>query len=255
MQSLHRLNNAIYRHEHSYYDPAGNDLVDMFEDLQTKDEEAKKNVIGRMGESGDIRRVSYELYNPSSNIFDDDSVLSITKAPESDSEFSAPDYEAHTDDIQCTSVYRLRHGDKLFADIKNYHNLKIIDYSETSLTYPLLVLDSMNSAGESPGGRLDTPFFSDNLDVVGQIYNFYYPLEVGYRSVEFEDHIETSGEIYDLNFPLIVGYQATWLDDEMGTSPWVFDMTFPLEVAYIKYSITPEEIETHGTIYAMFFNV
>lgn len=255
VQALSRLSLAICRHETLYYDPPVLDLLDVLNDVNTNDEESKDKVISEIVDSGDIRRVSEELYNPSSDIFDDDYTASVIRPPKTDGSFDGRTYTPNSDDIQCTSVYRVVYDDRLFAEIKNYHTLKIVDYSETSLTYPILFRDDMVTSGEATGGRLDSPFFSDSLDCVGQIYNFYYPLEVGYRAYSLRDEIETSGYLYELDFPLIVGYQDTDLDDEMSTSPWMFEMSFPLEVAYIKYSMEPESIETSGTLYAMFFNL
>lgn len=252
--ALHRLTNAIVRHNNPVTEPAGSELLNMFDDIGNKEQKANLSAVEKIRQSGDIKRVAEELYNPSTDIFDSDIVPAKVFPPDLGDPFDYPT-EIGADDNSCTSVYRIRNDGKIYAEIKNYHTLTVIDYSVTSLTYPVLAVDSLTSAGLVYGGRLGSPFAQDSLDTVAQIYDLSYPYEVIYSTYNNGiENIETSAYIEGMFFPSEVGYRTYDNGIEnIETTANITAMSFPTIVAYIPYTIEPEGISSSGTVYALFF--
>lgn len=254
-EAIFRLQNAIVRHNVSVLEPHATELMAMFDDVNQKDEDAETRTISKLGPSGDLPRVSDELYNPSSNIFDTNTVTSVILAPYS-TQFYETGASSGLSDINCSSVYIIKNEGKVFAEIKNYHTLQVINYSVTSVPYPVLNQDAMNVNGFLFGGRLGSPYTVESLDVVGQLFEISYPLTVIYTTYNNGvESMDVAGQLYSMVFPTEVIY-STYNNgiESLNSTGQLYAVSYPLTVAYIEYDLVTESLNSTGQLYAISFS-
>lgn len=242
--ALHRLNNVILRHNSQRHQPMADDLIGILDESNRRDIESEKSTIKRLDKAGDIPRVSEELYNPSSNIFDMDYRKTIFNIPWP-KELKTTD-TVGTDNIVCTSVYRIRYNGKNYAEIKNYHSYFVTDYSVTSMPYPMTLHEEMTSSFNIFGGRLASPYSLDNMDSVGFIRSLSFPVRVDYRTLTFDDSMDSSGSIYSLS----IKKQRKDIE-RLNSYATVYSATILNNK--IVYKTTPDNMNSEGYIYAAFF--
>lgn len=254
VESLHKLNKTILRMRNPRHEPMSTDLSAMMDDLKGRDSESKIATINRLDTAGDIPRVSEELYNPSSDIFDGDGTITAN--------FLSPSLENEeinqnigSDNISCTAVYRIKYDSDVYAEIKNYHTYLVTDYSVTSEVYPYILNDKLTTSAFITGGRFLQPSWGDNIISAGQIYSGSYPLEVGYKNYSIQhDDLETAGYMYGASYPLEISYESYSFNDSLNTAGYLYSMSYPLEVEYIVHSIQHEDLNTAGYIYGATFS-
>lgn len=255
-QSLSRLSLALIRHNNPYHEPVNTDLLEMFVDLNQRNTESDISAIAKLDVSGDLSKVAEELYNPSSDLFDTEGYtayfapVELPPGIETSVEFSG------SNDISCASCYLIKYNDEVVVIVKNYHFLNVIDNSQTSWNYPLLLSESISSQPNVYGGRLGSPYIIESLDVSPSFYSAAFPFEYIYTTYNYGvEALDSSPTLQSMAFPISVIY--TTYDsgiDAMDTTPNMYSMAFPLIVGYITYTTEIEAVDSSGQIYALFFN-
>lgn len=247
VESLHRLNNAILRMNSPLSEPAGSELVKTFEDFANKNEKFVDKTIDGVSTSGDLPRVSEELYNPSSNIFDDTVQTSYFAAPGEGSGFADVD-DTGTEDISCTAKYKIKHDGKVYAEIKNYHHLKYTDYTGYSLVYSPFIQDSLEVTRASLDDmRYLMPSFQDNLDIVGHIVSLEYPIKVQYDSYEFKEELRTSAGVISASYPNTLKEYSIPVES-LNVSGRIYELT-QTTIPILHYPIPSDSLKVNGRIY------
>lgn len=227
-------------------EPAVSELLKLFEDSHANDEKFVEKGISEVDGSGDLPKVSEELYNPSSNIFDGDIQKIYVSTPTQRGMKQVEDHNEGNDNISCASKYKLKHNGKLYAEIKNYHTLTYVDYSCTSLTYIPMNLDSMDATGcELFSMKFTQPLFKNSLDVVCFIGGVSYPYKVTYSNYTYIESLNSTSSIYSLSFPnkLKRGYGS----DSLNVTCILAG--FELKNGKISYTIPPDSLNSTAKIY------
>lgn len=245
VEALHRLNNAILRMNSPLSEPAGSELLRTFDDFATKNEKFVDRTISGVESSGDLPRVSEELYNPSSNIFDDTVQTAYFAMPDEGTGFAEVEDTGSTD-ISCTAKYKIKHDGKIYAEIKNYHHLKYTDYTGYSLVYSPFIQDSLEITKSSIDDmRYLMPSFQDNLDIVGHIVFIDYPIKVQYDSYGFDEDITTSAGVISASFPNKLK-EYIIQPESLDVTSGIYELT---STAAINYPVPPDSLIVNGRIY------
>jgi hypothetical protein len=226
----------------------------MFADLDARNTESDVSAIVKLDTSGDLVKVSEELYNPSSTIFDTPGYsayfppVDIPPDAQTSIEFSGDN------DIGCASCYLIKYEDDVVAIVKNYHTLMVIDHSQTSRPYPALLVESINSTPQVYGGRLGSPTLIESIDSSPSFYSASFPFEYIYTTKTLPvEAIDPTPQLYTMTFPISVLYaNYTMLTEAIDPIPHLYTMSFPLIVGYITYDIETEAIDSTGHLYALF---
>lgn len=255
MQALTNLNNALVRLNNPYNEPVASSLSAMFDDLNAKNVEADVSAIAKLETSGDLPKVSDELYNPSSDIFDTGGYTAYYPPVELPVGVPTSGEFEGDNNISCASSYLIKYNDVVLAIVKNYHTLVIIDNSQTSWPFPSLFVESLSVSPQIYGGRLGDPTFVEGLDVAGYVFSASYPLEIIYTSTSMlSEGVDLTASVDSMSFPSSVLYAEHAVGaEEIDSAPSILSMDFPLIVGYISYDGPPESIDTTGHIYALFF--
>ena len=246
VESLHRLSNAILRMNTPLSEPAGSELIEMFEDLSKKDDQFVEKTIDGVKESGDLPKVSEELYNPSSNIFDDNiQTAYFAKPKEKELEEGSG---VGGDNISCAAKYVIRNNSKVYAEIKNFHTLQYVDYSINSLVYPILVQDELKiDEAKINDMRYMIPSFTDDLDVTGFIASISYPIKITYEAITISDELTSSAGIKYATFPN--KRKEYTLTESVITTGVIYNLE--LKNGKITYPIPQEGLDGTGIVYAI----
>lgn len=253
VEALQRLSRAMLRQNNPYHEPVNTDLINMFDDLRQKDKEADSSAVAKLSVSGDLEKVSEELYSPSSNIFDQNEYNAFFALPEvisgdiQESDFSGDN------DIGCAACYTIKFNDKTYAVIKNYHTLTVIDYSQTSWNYPVLIIEDLSPTPQITGGRLGYPSFGDNLDTAASVLSLSYPLTVVYTTTQMSvESLDPTPNLYSISYPNEYLYETySTVPEGIDTTPTLYSITYPLTVAYITYTSPHEALDSSGVVYSL----
>jgi len=255
-QAMSRLCLAFIRHNNPYHEPVNTDLHDMFADLDARNTESDISAIAKLNTSGDLVKVSEELYNPSSDIFDTPGYTAYYPPVETPPDAVSSVEFSGDNNISCAACYLIRHDDDCVAVIKNYHTLTVIDHSQTSWPYPSLTIESINPSPQIYGGRLGSPTTIEYLDVSPSLYAMSYPYEVIYSTkILPTESLDPTPYLYSMSYPTEVAYRTyATVSESLDPTPYLYAMSYPLTVAYITYNIEPEAIDSTGHLYALFLN-
>lgn len=244
--ALLRLNSALVRHENMPSDVLVKGIQELTDTINRK---MDKKIVGEIDSSGDNFAVADELYHPSTDIFDEKTNRIELVTVDKNEGFYFPNLDYEESDVTCTSVYRLRRGDRICAEIKNYHTYHIVDYTVTSKPYPVLNIDEFTSAGSYEGMSLYNNKFIEKLTTAGRVYRL---------SMEHYRYLTPSWKEQVTSRPLFSGVEKLFsmvdvtAEDELTTSGEVYEISYPNRG--IKYNHEPDEITVGGEVYNIQFN-
>lgn len=252
--ALLRLNDALIRHDNPLDEKLEEDFEGMFGDVSSKDKLLNKKVLDGISTSGDNFEVADELYHPSTDIYDIDEQISGIYVVHKNEQFAYPNQVPEDDtSVRCTAVYRLRREDRLCAEIKNYYTLKIIDYTVTSLPYPVITEDEIESSAEPIRGSLAHNRFRDEIEAAGRIYSVAWPRIVAYKNTTSISSVTPIAEFYSVEtVHRLIEHRMPV--DMLLTRAKIMNMTYPTNVGYIKYTPLPDRLTSRGSIIGMYYN-
>lgn len=249
--ALLKLNDAIIRHDNPPDEKLVPDFQRMFSDIGTKDLNQNKKTVEGITTSGDSFKVADELYHPTTDLFGVGELsLGVLKVDKLN-EFEYPLDVYEDNSVRCTSVYRLRSGrDRVIAEIKNYHSLTVIDYTTTSLPYPILVIEELTSMGISSDGRLAHNRFADDITSGGRLRSMSFPRQVIYHQVEELERMIPTPEFYGVQ--TVHRLKEGWANDKIKSTGFVTSISFPAEL--ITYRPRPDELTSTAFVSSMQWN-
>lgn len=242
VESLHRLNTTIVRMLNPRTD---NEIIDIFNAFYDDNNQSIKKTIKEIDTSGDLPRVSEELYNPSSDIFDDDINTPYWAKPNSvDSGYEGFE-EPIDDDIGCTAKYLIKHDSKIYAKIKNYHTLQYIDHSGSSLVYPLNSIDSIQVTSARVYS-IQFPNINNTDELISIAFNssLSFPQILKDRYVT-EEKLTSSFAFISAAYVSFTKKVTT--EEYLKSTAKIYDII--LDNNRIEYSMEPESLESTAAIY------
>ena len=248
-KALARLSGALDRSQKTPYDTVKSELEPLF----TGSVEESNVVVDNLSKAGDTPRVSVELYNPSTNIFDETfSKIKLSNQPIR--EDANQTYTFTSGPHDCVARFLVVNNGNVKAEIKNYHHILVVDYTCTSLLYSNIIVDSMKTTLSSFSAKLsEAPRFGDNYQSSGFITAISYPTTVVYRTTSAGyDNIRVTGMISGISYPNEVGYRTASAGyDNIRVTGMISGISYPTIVAYITYDILPDSYTSSAKIYSI----
>lgn len=247
VQSLNRLAGVLGKRKVQHLYPAFPMAIAILRGISEENKRDEAQNLALLAKAGEIPKISEELYNPS---FDDQmgDYLSPSKYPSpvtgEQQFFTVPELE-----LGCLLTYNLYENGACVAMIKNYVHLDVIDYSATSLMYPVVVTEAMSSTAFVTGGRLGgTVNNRDDMISTAYFMGAAYPLTVAYRALNTSgDEATSSATFLAAYYPLIVTYEAySYTDDGVNAQGSFLAAYYPLIVNYITLNHGPESVGSQG---------
>ena len=245
--ALLRLNDTIIKHDNLPDSRFLSEFGKIMDGVSSSNRKFDEKIINELKTTGNNFEVADELYHPSTDIFDGESYeYGITKVDKND-QFYYGNQEYVDGNVQCTAVYRLRFGDRLCAEIKNYHTLKIVDYTETSRPYPILDIEDLTSAGRYNSISLYNNTFVERLTSAGRIYSTSFT-HTRYLSAGWDDAITSQGQFFGVKTLFTLKEFKAPIESLTGGGKF-YNMSYPNNG--IKYNDGPDKLTGGGIIINM----